>query len=122
VIAWLLSRNNPLAFVLGMAATGTAAAGMAATLLRCPPMSLRWDTQQWHLGPESSVGEEPWTGRLAVAVDVSGWMLLRFDHDAPVNRRRTTWLPIQRLGLEAQWHALRCAVYCARPDPGHDAA
>ena len=28
--------------------------------------------------------------------------------------RATRWLPVQRRGLEAHWHALRCAVYCAR--------
>jgi hypothetical protein len=39
-------------------------------------------------------------------------MLLRFTPDAPA---RMTWLPVQRRGLEAQWHALRCAVYSPRP-------
>jgi hypothetical protein len=87
----------------------------AARLLRCAPMSLRWDTQSWHLGPVSRVGDEPLRGgRLAVAIDLGVWLLLRFQHDATNRRSRTTWVPVQRRGLEAHWHALRCAVYCAR--------
>ena len=34
---------------------------------------------------------------------------------------RVTWLPVQRRGLESQWHALRCAVYSARSSTGHPA-
>jgi hypothetical protein len=51
-------------------------------------------------------------GNVAVVIDLGPWMLLRFTADAPP---RTTWLPVQRRGLEAQWHALRCAVYSPRP-------
>jgi hypothetical protein len=94
-----------------------------ATLMRCQPVSLRWDTQRWNLGPASSVGEEPWPGRLEVAIDLGAWMLLRFEHDfTPELGRtgRTRWLPVQRRGLEPAWHALRCAVYSARPDQGLD--
>jgi hypothetical protein len=42
-------------------------------------------------------------------------MLLNFTPDAAA---RTSWLPVQRLGLETQWHALRCAVYSPRPMAG----
>jgi len=121
--AWLWLRREIMSMpALGLAAgAGAASLAMAATLLGRTPRSLRWDTQQWHLGPVSASGDEPWSGRITVAVDLGGWMLLRFEHDAPRPGRRTTWLPVQRLGLGAQWHALRCAVYSARPATGPDA-
>ena len=47
------------------------------------------------------------TGTLEVSMDLGAFMLLRL-----VERQRTiAWLPVQRRGVETQWHALRCAVY-----------
>jgi hypothetical protein len=92
-----------------------------ASPLRCAGTSLRWDTRQWHLGPASTTGDEPHSGRLAVAIDLGAWMLLRFQPDGAAGKRRSIWLPVQRRGLETQWHALRCAVYSARPAEGHEA-
>jgi hypothetical protein len=89
---------------------------LAASLLRQRPLSLRWDGQQWHLGPASSIGNEPGSGRLGPAVDLGGWMLLRFDHEPASRRRLPVWIGVQRRGLEREWHALRCAVYSPRPD------
>ena len=62
------------------------------------------------------------TGALEVALDLGSFLLLRLG-----DRRRTAiWLPVQRLGLESEWHALRCAVYSppptARATPGHSAS
>ena len=94
--------------------------GVAAS--RRTPLSLRWDSQRWHLGPADTVGHEPWTGELNVVVDLGPWMLLRFRPDAQSNQGALRWLPVQRLGLEAQWHTLRCAVYSPRPAAGVDAA
>jgi len=96
-----------------LASAGIVLAG--ATLMRCRPMSLRWDTHRWNLGPVSTAGEEPWPGRLDVALDFGAWILLRFEHDRTAGRRRACWLPVQRGGLESAWHGLRCAVYSARP-------
>ncbi|RQP21644.1 hypothetical protein [Piscinibacter terrae] len=89
-------------------------------LLRCPPRSVRWDSQSWHLGPEDSMGEEPWHGRIDVCLDLGGFMLLRFVNDVTDDGPRTAWLPVQRRGLESHWHALRCAVYSSRPTCGSD--
>ena len=51
------------------------------------------------------------TGTLEVAMDLGGLLLLRL-----VGQRRTrVWLPVQRRGLESQWHGLRCAVYSPPP-------
>ncbi|MEO8151905.1 MAG: hypothetical protein ABI605_02465 [Rhizobacter sp.] len=82
---------------------------------RLQPMSLRWDTQRWHLGPMATSGFEPHTGRLAVSMDLGVWMLLHFTRDDAGRLHLGTWLPVQRRGHEAAWHALRCTVYCARP-------
>jgi len=89
-------------------------------LLRCPAVSLRWDSQRWHLGPESTAGEEPVSGSVDVCIDLGAWMLLRFAHDVTTGRARYSWLPVQRRGMEAHWHALRCAVYSSRPAHGPD--
>jgi hypothetical protein len=77
---------------------------LAVSLWRVPAQSLRWDGQVWRL--------DAVPGELTVAVDIGPWMLLRFT---PGAGSRTRWLPVQRRGLEAQWHALRCAVYAPRP-------
>lgn len=119
--AWLLAGE------LSVWRTAAGAAGGLALLAciglaRVEPMSLRWDTRQWRLGPAACRGEEPWPGVLAVAIDAGPWMLLKFAHDVTARPRRVTWLPVQRRGIEPQWHALRCAVYCARPAPGGPAA
>ena len=125
LIAWLVSRDEftPLALRASVAVVGVGLIIAAAQLTRLDAMSLRWDTQCWHLGPASTAGDEPSTGQLVVAIDLGGWMLLRFDDAAAASsaRKRTRWLPVQRRGLEREWHALRCAVYCARPVSGNDA-
>ena len=99
-----------------------AAVGLAASLIQIKPVSLRWDGQQWHLGPAGSAGHEPFAGDLSVSLDLAGWMLLRFRADRRVRGSAVSWLPVQRRGLEGQWHALRCAVYSPRPAPDADAA
>ena len=88
----------------------------AVGLIRCPPLSLRWDTARWNLGPAASMGEEPLSGQLAVAVDLGGWLLLRFCPDATTKRLSTVWIAVQQAPSQQQWHAFRCAVYSSRPD------
>jgi hypothetical protein len=82
------------------------------------PSSLRWDTQQWFLGPVHTRGQEPAAGRIEVCLDLGDWLLLRFEPEG-VRRwglpRGSAWLPLQRRGHELPWHALRSTVYCARP-------
>ena len=94
--------------------------GVSAARVR--PVSLRWDGQLWHLGAPDSAGHEPASGELQVALDLGPWMLLRFRPGASTWRTRATWRPVQRRGLEPQWHALRCAVYSPRPPLAADAA
>ena len=84
-----------------------------------PPLSLRWDRQSWQL---SRRGAPEQAGSVQVGLDLGSWMLLRFRPDAASGAHVPTWLPVQRRGLEAQWHALRCAVYSPRPAVGVAAA
>jgi len=88
---------------------------------RLEPMSLRWDTQHWYLGTQATTGHEPLAGRMTVAMDLGFWVLLHFVPDAAGGLHRKTWLPVQRHGHEAAWHAFRATVYCARPLASHTA-
>jgi hypothetical protein len=123
IVAWWAGddASRSTAIVWPLALLSVAAIGGGASLLRCAPQRLRWDTQRWLLGGLVAQTDELAPGRLSVAFDLGVWMLLKFEHDLTNGRRRVRWLPVQRLGLEHQWHALRCAVYFARSVPGHDA-
>ena len=102
---WLLGREGrPVEWWWGAATSLVLMLLLAASLWRVPVQDLRWDGQRWYLG------ESP--GDLRVAIDPGPWMLLRF---MPSDSVRTRWLPVQRRGLEAAWHLLRCAVYSPRP-------
>jgi hypothetical protein len=118
--AWMLAGEwtAPRSVACG---AGVLVLAASTWLARVPPMSLRWDTETWRLGPAARRGEEPWPGTLAVTVDLGSWMLLKFAHDVTGSPRRVTWLPVQRRGIEPRWHALSCAVFCARPAQGHAA-
>jgi hypothetical protein len=122
--AWLVLQAASLpALILWPAAalaTGVLASGLGAA--RVLPVSLRWDGQCWHIGPPGSAGNEPIAGALCVLIDLGPWMLLRFEPVDSTWCNRATWLPVQRRGLETQWHALRCAVHSPRPQTGADAA
>ena len=74
LIAWLVSRDEftPLALRASVAGVGVGLIIAAAQLTRIDAMSLRWDTQCWHLGPASTAGDEPSTGQLVVAIDLGG--------------------------------------------------
>jgi hypothetical protein len=115
---WSNGSPEPVAGAPRWAVAFALAAVVSATgLLRLArPVSLRWDGHCWHLGPLQIPGKEPRPGQLTVAIDLGGWMLLRFVPNA--GPRRARWLPAQRRGVAAQWHALRCAVYSPRPAPG----
>ncbi len=54
------------------------------------------------------------SGAFAVAIDLGSFLLLRLGDP----RRMRSWLPVQRRGLEREWHALRCAVYSPPPVAG----
>jgi hypothetical protein len=122
--AWLATHERPLHMGLPFIAALTAMAVLVlgVSLARTPPADLRWDGLVWYLGART---DEPSPGRLAVAIDLGSWMLLRFVPEPTEIRRPATWLPVQRRGLEADWHGLRCAVFSPRPalaEAGQDAS
>lgn len=123
LVAWLASRDEftPLSVRLAVAVLGVAVLLAAARAMRCRALDLHWDGQAWQVRHAHPTGGAPMAGRIAVALDLGAWMLLKFDRRDVPRHRRTVWIPVQRRGLEAQWHALRCAVYCARSARGHDA-
>ena len=121
-LAWCGTQHRlpPIAAGVATGAVLFALVGLAASLLRVPHALLRWDGRGWHLRRlgSASVPAEPVAGEVAVAIDLGSWLLLRFE---PLARTRWTprvWLPVQRAGIEPQWHALRCAVYSPRTAPG----
>ena len=76
-----------------------------------PPFELHWNGQDWALTRKPSASASPVTGALTVAIDLGPWMLLRFRAAKAPRWAGPQWLPIQRRGLESQWHALRCALF-----------
>ena len=110
---WWLSQPRPAPpwATLSAAAGAVCVVAWVMPLIVLRPATLRWDGQAWHFGRD----EDAVPGRLAVAIDLGGWMLLRFTEGEAAPDRATAWIPAQRRGLEAQWHALRCAVYSPRP-------
>lgn len=120
LLAWLVlwMRHAPswsLAIAVGALCL---AVGLAGFRLVPRAACLRWDGERWHLGPAGKADRqtESTCGDIDVAVDLGGWMLLRFRPDAASRAvQRSRWLALQRWGLEHDWHALRCAVYSPRP-------
>ncbi|HEY0818424.1 MAG TPA: hypothetical protein VGD46_06575 [Rhizobacter sp.] len=112
--AWALTaaKVHPVALWVSLAVWAVASIAVRVQMSRLAPVSLRWDGQAWHVGPVTTVGEEPQAGTVSVSIDLGAWMLLRF---VPAGARRGVWLPAQRRGHEAAWHGLRATVYCARP-------
>ncbi|MEO8310562.1 MAG: hypothetical protein ABI520_05265 [Caldimonas sp.] len=92
-----------LAIVLG---AGTAA--IAVSLARAQPGLLACREGVWTFAPDAGAVR---TGALEVAIDLGAFLLIRLGE----GRRASVWLPVQRRGLESQWHALRCAVYGPPP-------
>ena len=116
VAAWVLAVNELPGGRLPWAAAG--ALGLALVRPRRPAAvrRLRWDGREWSL----ALGDGPaQPGTLAVALDLGGWLLLRLE--APQAPRRR-WLAVDRRSAGTAWHALRCAVYSARPAPGGPSA
>jgi hypothetical protein len=122
IAGWLASQSTTMSatarWLTGFLAFALLSWGCSAAQVRAA--SLRWDGQLWRLGAPSSAGHEPRVGKLRVMLDLGPWMLLRFEPAESTWRTRAIWLPVQRRGLETQWHALRCAVYSPRPKPGTD--
>jgi hypothetical protein len=104
---WLEWSSLPSAALTGAAALGSLAAAWMA--LPRHPVTLTWDGRQWAWQSSLDAIE----GDIRAVMDLGPWLLLRFRPAfAP---RRPRWIALERAGLEAHWHALRCAVYSPRP-------
>ena len=122
--AWLLQREQPpLAWVVvGLACGAPLLACLGVSLAKVSAVDLWWDGQGWSLRSWLTANADPVVGEVSVAIDLGAWMLLRFRPSNASRWRRPTWLPVQRRGIESQWHALRCAVHAPAPHPVGDAA
>jgi hypothetical protein len=86
---------------------------------RRAPVRLRWDGFRWHLGPAAAASDQDVAGCSRPIIDLGSWLLVVFEGSTSAVGR--VWLPLQRRGLEGEWHALRCALY-AVPSGGAAAA
>jgi hypothetical protein len=113
-IAWAVSRagsSPPGDAVLSAALAALLVAltlAVAISISRNAPVVLACRDGAWSFAAE---GSTPRAGTLVVTIDVGSFMLLRLN-GATGGR---LWLPVQRRGLEREWHALRCAAYSPPP-------
>lgn len=116
---WALQRGDGLAAAIA----GLIVAGVACLLWRDRRASaqyLKWDGVDWWLA-EPVDAAEPRLGKVAVALDLDRWLLLRFRADGrevPASGPRTRWLAMRRHEHPAEWHALRCALYSPAASSG----
>ena len=113
VSAWLVNRNEDLPAWGSALLIATVLAGLLGVidLLRRRPIGLRWDTEQWHVTDPHRGSGDMEVREVRVVLDLGAWMLLKFCADAPWQRLRGGWIPVQRQGIETHWASLRCAVY-----------
>ena len=118
-VLWMWTRERPLAVWLwpACAVAIVVIAAVAVSLARLPEVRVRWDGLSWFIGFGNSQAVDMTAGDLRVLIDVGPWMLLRFTAASRAQPVAATWLPVQRLGIEDRWHALRCSLYSPRPAP-----
>jgi hypothetical protein len=122
IAAWVLTREEPvgIALVIVSASAVGILFWLALSLAQVPAVSLRWDGLLWHAGSPAAGSDDSVPGDVAVILDLGSWMLPRFTPAVPHLQPCVTWLPVQRRGIETQWHALRCSVYSPHPAPAAD--
>ena len=103
---------------VAVALAGLAVLALAASLLGQPARCLRWDDSVWACGDLATPSSVPIPGKLEVAIDLGSFMLLRLTARELAGRRSVRWIPVERRGLEREWHSFRCAGYSPRPAAG----
>ena len=108
--AWAVAQatsnaDRNLAVVFAVAgALAAAAIALAVSLARVAPGVLASEAGSWTFTPDAGTSR---SGALTVAIDLGWFLLLRLES----REHAHVWLPVQRRGLEREWHALRCAVH-----------
>jgi hypothetical protein len=120
LLAWLLltPAGQSLAARIAVTFGGAAVLGLGASLLRMPAAALQWDGSSWTLRDLARPSAAPSAGQLDIALDLGAFLLLKFTSQRAAGRRETRWIPVERRGLEREWHSFRCAVYSPRPAAG----
>jgi hypothetical protein len=116
--AWLVASfdQQPAPLLIGVATVAASVLGILLSAVRVPAVELRWDGAGWWCAARSGARADlAVQGNLTVALDLGSWLLLRFVPAGSSRRVDARWLPVQRRGLEPQWHALRCAVHAPTP-------
>ena len=110
VLAWTVATaasrgEDGIAVVVAIAALLTAATvALAISLARVGAGTLSCRDGEWSFAADGGPSR---SGPLTVAIDWGSFLLLRLEP----RPHGHVWLPVQRRGLERDWHALRCAVY-----------
>ena len=118
LVAWVVSGQDLWSTGARAAAAvaATAVLGLAASLARVRPATLRLHEGSWTVTRHDPATAETPIARMDVELDLGSFMLLSFRpmlaSGRPGGRR---WLPVQRRGHEGDWHRLRCAVHSGRP-------
>ncbi len=84
---------------------------LVASLIQVQPGTLACVEDAWTFTFDHDGASRTETGELAVAIDLGSFLLLTLTRTTGPKRLAHRWLPVQRRGLESDWHALRCAVY-----------
>ena len=123
---WLVSGRDlwPTGAWVAAAAAAMTVPWLASSIAQAPAVNLRLHEGHWTVTQDRQAGAEAaQAGELDVAIDLGSFMLLSFRPVLASGRRGARrWLPAQRRGHEHDWHALRCAVFSARPAPAGAAA
>lgn len=118
--AWAgLALANPThdwALIVTVAAVmALASALLAGSLMSVPAGTLAAADGVWTFTFDRDGIERIESGSLVVALDFGAFLLLSLTRVHGSNRLARRWLPVQRRGLESEWHALRCAAYSPLP-------
>ncbi len=120
LVAWVLlaPAGHGLAARIAVTLDGFAVLALGASLLRVQATGLQWDGSGWTFRDLGRSSTAPVAGELEIALDLGAFLLLRLTSRADSGRRSIRWIPVERRGLEREWHSFRCAVYSPRPAAG----
>ena len=118
VAAWVATAEFGVLWKALVVCAGLPAFAAGVSMAFPADRVLRWTGRHWQLSGFAGDPAEIRDGEVRVALDLGSWMLLRFT-PTQGPPRAVTWLPVQRRGLEAGWHGLRCAVYAPHLPPSN---